>query len=348
MISHLYLHVPFCTGRCRYCAFLSHLPFDQLPSYVETLCEEARIRAVPLAALETLYCGGGTPSLLGEGGFEALMSSGIFTLRDDSEWTVELHPATVTESLVRTLAGLGVNRFSIGVQSFNDETLARCQRRHSVAQAYRAIDIARKFVPDTGIDLIAGLPEVSPNEWEQTIRATMALALPHVSVYALSMDAGSLWHQEGRLPPDADCVCDALLFAQQALETTGLRRYEMSNYAKPGFECRHNVNTWHGADYLGLGQGAASRNGLTRRENGHEETLSIEADALERSLTQLRLQEGFNLDATIARFPCLAPRKKRWSQRLAEFQAQGLLTAYHAPTARGYEVLDAMERALLC
>ncbi len=347
--KHLYLHVPFCTGRCAYCAFLSGPPPADPAAYVDALSREAAARGFPsLGPLETLYCGGGTPALLGERGFVRLRESGLFSLAEGAEWTVELHPAAVTAPLVRTLAALGVNRLSIGVQAFDDATLARCNRRHTARQALEAVDLARAAVPDTGIDLIAGLPGVSPAEWARTLRQTVALGLPHVSVYALSVEPGSAWGRAGLAPPDPDRLCDAVGEAAEALAGAGLRRYETSNHARPGFECRHNLNTWHGGDYLGLGRGAASRLGRLRRAgDGAEETLSPEEDALERALTRLRLAEGFDLGAILARFPILRPRRARWARLLADFRAHGLLDADNAPTRRGHEVLDAMERELL-
>ena len=347
--KHLYLHVPFCTGRCAYCAFLSGPPPADPAAYVDALSREAAARGFPsLGPLETLYCGGGTPALLGERGFVRLRESGLFSLAEGAEWTVELHPAAVTAPLVRTLAALGVNRLSIGVQAFDDATLARCNRRHTARQALEAVDLARAAVPDTGIDLIAGLPGVSPAEWARTLRQTVALGLPHVSVYALSVEPGSAWGRAGLAPPDPDRLCDAVGEAAEALAGAGLRRYETSNHARPGFECRHNLNTWHGGDYLGLGRGAASRLGRLRRAgDGAEETLSPGEDALERALTRLRLAEGFDLGAILARFPILRPRRARWARLLADFRAHGLLDADNAPTRRGHEVLDAMERELL-
>lgn len=347
--KHLYLHVPFCTGRCAYCAFLSGPPPADPAASVDALSREAAARGFPsLGPLETLYCGGGTPALLGERGFVRLRESGLFSLAEGAEWTVELHPAAVTAPLVRTLAALGVNRLSIGVQAFDDATLARCNRRHTARQALEAVDLARAAVPDTGIDLIAGLPGVSPAEWARTLRQTVALGLPHVSVYALSVEPGSAWGRAGLAPPDPDRLCDAVGEAAEALAGAGLRRYETSNHARPGFECRHNLNTWHGGDYLGLGRGAASRLGRLRRAgDGAEETLSPGEDALERALTRLRLAEGFDLGAILARFPILRPRRARWARLLADFRAHGLLDAGNAPTRRGHEVLDAMERELL-
>ena len=345
---HLYLHFPFCTGRCAYCAFVSGPPPAHPEAYVEDLLRERDARNVPLAPLHSLYCGGGTPALLGERGFERLRAAGLFSFAEDYEWTVELHPAAVTRDLVRTLAGLGVNRLSLGVQALDDATLARCNRRHTVRQALEALDLARAAVPDTGIDLIAGLPGVSPAQWRETLRHVAALGLPHVSVYALTLEPESAWGRQALPPPDPNALCDALAEAQASLAAQGLVRYETSNYALPGHRCRHNLNTWHGGDYLGLGRGAASRLGTLRRHgDGSEERLTPLDDALERTLTALRLDTGFDPEAACRRFPVLRPLLPRWQATLAQARAHGLLTARNAPTTRGHEVLDALERALL-
>ncbi len=347
-VSHLYLHVPFCTGRCAYCAFVSGPPPERPEAYVDTLLREAKARGVALGSLETLYCGGGTPALLGERGFVRLRESCLFSLSEGAEWTVELHPAAVTPGLVRTLADLGVTRLSLGVQALDDAVLARCNRRHTVRQALEALEIARAAIPDTGIDLIAGLPGVSPNLWRETLRRVAALGLPHLSVYALSVEPESVWGRQGLPPLDPDWLCDAVAEAHTTLAAVGLRRYETSNYALPGHVCRHNLNTWHGGDYLGLGRGAASRLGLTRRHgDGTEETLSVLDDALERSLTALRLDTGLDPEAAARRFPVLAPLLPRWRTLLGQARAHGLLDARNAPTPRGHEVLDALERMLL-
>lgn len=347
-VEHLYLHFPYCTGRCGYCAFHSGPPPRDWAAALAALQQEAETRGVPLAPLQTLYCGGGTPGLIGATGFRALAERLHLPLTATTEWTVELHPATVTDDLMTTLAACGVNRISIGVQSLFDPVLERCNRRHTAQEALDAIACARQCIPDTGIDLIAGLPGVSADGWRDTLKRILDLDLPHLSVYALSIDEGSAWARAGMAPPDGDALCDAIAEAASLLTAAGYERYETSNYAKPGFRCRHNLNTWHGGDYLGLGTGAASRLGRLRREgDGHEMLVSELDDALERCLTRLRLSEGLDLTAIAQHYPLLRPYLTAWKNILHLFQQQGLLTANAAPTMRGYEVLDALERTLI-
>lgn len=348
MTEHLYLHFPFCTGRCAYCSFVSGPPPENIPAIIDAFLRERNTRGLFPAPLETLYCGGGTPALIGPDGFRQLARSGLFKLRPNAEWTVELHPASVTPDLVNALAELGVNRTSIGVQSFDDAVLKRCGRRHTAAMAAEAVRICREYIFDTGIDLIAALPGVDAVCWDRTLDTALALDLPHLSVYMLSVEKGCRWHREGLMTPDPDMACDAMRRATQRLRAAGYERYEMSNFARPGFRCRHNLNTWLGGDYLGLGRGACSRIGRTRTDGtGRTETLDAEEDALERVLTALRLADGFSPQRAIEAYPVLAPRRQRWEHCLTAFRRQGLLNARNAPTERGWEVLDAMERELL-
>lgn len=346
LIKDLYLHIPFCTGKCAYCAFHSGLPLSHPETYIDTLIERSQPYLASLAPLQTIYCGGGTPGLLGIKGFQRLKNAPFMIFEKDYEWTVELHPSTCTPILLETLATLGVNRISIGVQSFHDVTLLACNRRHTAQQARDAIALARTFIPDTGIDLIAGLPGIDEILWQRTLEDTIALDLPHLSVYGLSIDEGSRWHREGHPSPDPDLLCDMLAITAEKLTHAGFERYETSNYAKPGHRCKHNLNTWHGGDYLGLGDGAASRLGR-QRLNGFGQTTVLTPldDALERALTHLRLCDGFPLDTLLARFPLLEPYREAWKKILKEFERYGLLSTIGAPTTRGYEVLDAITRA---
>lgn len=347
-LEHLYVHFPFCTGRCGYCAFVSGPPPRDPLAYVDALQREFAQRHLVLSPLKSLYCGGGTPGLMGESGFRALHSCGLFAFDSEYEWTVELHPTTVTPALMETLATCGVTRISIGVQSLNDAVLARCNRRHTAEVALKAIHLARTFIPDTGLDLIAGLPGVTAAMWRETLQQVCALDLPHVSIYALSIDEGSAWAKVGMASPEPESVCDAIAEAAEKLAACGLERYETSNYARKGYQCQHNLNTWHGGDYVGLGRGAASRIGALRRDGvGDEEQLEPLEDALERALTALRLAEGFHPKRLAERFDCLRPFVSAWEKHLSTFRAQGLLTDCNGPTVRGYEVLDAMERELL-
>ena len=380
MAEHLYIHVPFCDGKCHYCGFYSVMASPQLTSLYRQL--PARELAHVLTALpeasagpiQTVYFGGGTPALLGNEGLQSLKDSlaALLSFAAVTEWTVELNPASVSPGLFSTLQSMGVNRLSIGVQSFTDDTLARIGRRHNADTALRAIRLAQEMgYENTGIDLIAGLPGVGEREWRDTLKTATSLGLKHLSVYALSLEPQTpLARQveEGLPLPHEQTLMDALAQAEEALTQAGFIRYEISNYAQPGYECRHNLGIWRGNDYIGLGPAAASRIGLERWTNLEDladymdalkqretpprkaETLSPADDAVERAVYALRLNEGIDpFDASL-RFPALRELARRWEDRLEQLARQGITERGGRRwrlTARGREVCDAAIRELL-
>lgn len=342
-------------------------------------CELALLQsACPEAAqgpVQTVYLGGGTPALLGPSGLRQLAESvaSLLPLDTVEEWTVELNPASVNEAVLSTLRDIGVNRLSIGVQSFNDATLERIGRRHTAHVARHALGLARKAgFENIGIDLIAGLPGVTPEEWHATLEHAVSLKLAHLSVYALSLEPGtalSCQAAQGRLTlPDDEAQLAALSQAECVLSQAGYVRYEISNYALPGCECQHNLGVWRGNDYLGLGPAAASRVGLRRWTNTEDladyiealaeqqepprasETLDETDDAVERSVFALRLHEGIDPFADARRFPALYDRAELWEERLERLARQGIVERGGRRwrlTARGREICDAALRELL-
>jgi len=380
MPDHLYVHVPFCDGKCHYCGFYSVMAEPRLTSLYYDLpaCELTQaVIAHPKTAHEavrTVYMGGGTPALLGCDGLRRLAEniSAILPLDKVEEWTVELNPASVTSEILKTLLALGVNRISIGVQSFDDATLARIGRRHSAEAALRAIHLAQDTgFENTGVDLIAGLPGVTTEEWQSTLQQATSLNLTHLSVYALSLEPGTVLSRQadaGNLKiPNDEAQLAALAQAEAALAQAGFVRYEISNYALPGFECRHNLGVWRGNDFLGLGPAAASRIGHRRWTNEEDladyiealaeerepprtaETLDATDDAMERTVFALRLNEGIDPFAAAQRFPSLRDRAEIWEERLERLARQGITERGGRRwrlTARGREVCDAVIREL--
>jgi len=322
--------------------------------------------------LETVYLGGGTPAMLGVEGIKSLVNSinQVFPLRDIKEWTVEMSPAHMDEEMLATLRESGVNRLSIGVQSFCDQTLQRIGRRHSIQDALDAVRMAKnQGFKNIGVDLIAGLPGVHAAEWSETLEQALALELPHLSVYALSVEEGTpMAHQIGLgkvVIPDDDSVLDTLAATEGVLKGAGYERYEISNYAQPGCACEHNVGIWRGNDFLGLGPASSSRMGSRRWTNNssladymesilqnnlpprEEETLDPADDALERVTFALRLNEGVDPYAVAARFPILGDKADAWERRLEACARQGLVERGGVRwrlTSRGREVCDAVIR----
>jgi oxygen-independent coproporphyrinogen-3 oxidase len=264
----LYIHIPFCVRKCPYCGFYS-TRYDQQSAddYVAALHRQASGFQADYRGrrFNTVYLGGGTPTVL-----SSKQSFGIlnviknnFTIADNAEFTIEANPNSITKQNLSEWRELGVNRLSLGMQSFSDQVLHRLGRMHTARQAMDAFRLARsvKF-HNIGIDLIYGVPGQSREQWEETVAAAIDLGPEHISVYSLSLDEGSAFKHKadlGRLwLPDDDVTADMYEYAVATLRDSGYLRYELSNFSLPGFECRHNLNYWVRGEYLGLGPGASS------------------------------------------------------------------------------------------
>ncbi len=272
-ITGLYVHVPFCDGKCAYCAFYSVRYEPTLADRYLDALERELATALPLAP-ETIYIGGGTPSILAARQLDRLcrlLQTMVATGRL-VEWSVEINPGSVDATKAAILAAAGVNRVSLGAQSFDNGILQRLGRRHVVRDTIQAVTILRDAgFANIGLDLIACVPGCSRTLWRQTLRQAVALAPQHVSVYALTNAEGTrLNHavQQGQMALLADEAQLAMLdLAENELTQSGFARYEISNYARDGFACRHNVACWQGAQYVGVGPAAASHVGLKRWTN---------------------------------------------------------------------------------
>ncbi len=261
----LYLHIPFCTTKCTYCAFNTYTNLEHLiPAFVEALCREiAWIGArTPQQRAGTIFFGGGTPSLLGEGDFARIFETlhTFFVLSDDAEITLEANPNDLSRSYAQGLRRVGFNRISIGMQSANARDLRLFRRRHGVDEVASAVSAARGAGFDNiSLDLIYGIPEQGRDEWQNTLRQALALNPEHISLYALGIEEDTpmaAWLERGLMPaPDDDLAADMYGDADLLLAEAGLEQYEISNWAKPGRESRHNSQYWLSLPYLGLGPG---------------------------------------------------------------------------------------------
>jgi len=265
---NLYLHIPFCKHKCGYCDFNAYAGMDRLmPDYVDALERElatARER-LPFETLDTVYLGGGTPSLLPAPLATRLLSfiRSTFDLAADVEVTLEANPASTDETKLAAWLDGGVNRLSLGVQGFDGRALAVLERRTDAAQATSAFELARSMgVRNISIDLIYAVPFQSLDSWLETLRRGLALGPDHISTYCLTFEEGTLlWRRraEGRVPEvDPDLQWDHLDAACVELERAGYRRYEVSNWSRPGFESRHNQAYWRCVPVYGAGAGAHS------------------------------------------------------------------------------------------
>jgi oxygen-independent coproporphyrinogen-3 oxidase len=266
--KHLYVHIPFCKHKCGYCDFNAYAGMDRLmPDYVGALERElanARERH-QFASLETVYLGGGTPSLMPPDLTARLLRfiRETFDVAPDAEVTLEANPASTDESRMTAWLEGGVNRLSLGVQGFEPRALAVLERRTDAAQATRAFGLARSMgMPNVSIDLIYAVPFQSRESWLETLRRGVALGPDHISTYCLTFEEGTLlWRRraEGRVPEvDRDVQWDQLDAACAELDSAGYHRYEVSNWARPGFESRHNLAYWRCRPVYGGGAGAHS------------------------------------------------------------------------------------------
>ena len=263
----LYIHIPFCKRKCEYCSFVSFAADSaQKDEYIEILLKEARIRQSEFTdKIDTVFIGGGTPSLLSPAQLERTVTGIRKYLRSDSctEFTIEANPGTLTEEFVGTAVRLGINRFSIGMQACQDAILKRLGRIHSYSDVRSSVSIMRKHhIENFNLDLIFGIPGQTLSDWEKTLDAAISLHPAHISAYGLIPEEGTplferLTIGEIELPSQEE---ERKMYdlALKRLAESGYRQYEISNFALEGYECRHNIGYWTQVPYVGLGVSAAS------------------------------------------------------------------------------------------
>ncbi len=335
---NVYVHFPFCRSKCTYCALHSRAGStgQARTEYVKHLTEELAALDIAPHSIETVYFGGGSPALCDL----RPMTEALRRLTAPScEFTVELHPLDVSDDTLFMLEDGGVNRISMGVQSLDDATLRHMRRGYTALEAERAFAKIRRRFENAGIDLIVGYPGDSSGTAELARLGSWGLA--HCSVYSLILESGSILAKQAQnlsFPTD-DETLDKIRDVAALLRSIGLERYEISNYARPGRECAHNMAVWRGEDYIGLGEGAHGRRGLQRTESGNIETVTPEQDETERRIFRLRTIEGVD-----------ASNRPDWIHALDGFAAQGLVTKHggvYRLTERGTEVCDSILLALV-
>lgn len=257
----LYIHIPFCKRKCHYCDFVSYPgKDDHIDDYISALISEASLYSDYLNShnADTIFIGGGTPSLLSsrqiESLFKGVQSSCKFDLK---EATIEANPETLDDEKLKIYAELGINRLSIGLQTDDDEILQNIGRRHTYAAFLKAYDNARKYFGNINIDLIFGLPGQTKNIFDSTLDNVLSLKPEHISAYSLKIEPGT---KISETFCGADDEADRGMYhmAAEKLKEAGYEHYETSNFARPGFECLHNLKYWTGGEYLGLGAAAHS------------------------------------------------------------------------------------------
>ncbi len=379
IVRHLYVHIPFCAAKCSYCAFYSEPAQEaRVERFLGALAREIEKVAARLEP-ETIFFGGGTPSILTESQIERLLThlrACIPSLESritspGFEWTIEMNPATVSPEKARLLRAFGVNRASLGVQSFDDALLSRLGRVHTVAMAHESITTLREAGFDNlNLDFIFAIPGQTPAQWEQTLRRAIAIGPQHLSTYELTYeDDTPLFRQlQARGVARLDEVTATGMYERMLELTTeaGFSQYEISNIARPDRECRHNLNAWRGGDYVGVGPSACGfADGwryqnvpdidayIARIERGesptdHAERLSPRARAGELAAFALRMNEGIGAavfqQQTGFRLDLLWPNALRdlAAQKLVEWNGERLRL-----TPRGRLLADTVAEAFI-
>jgi oxygen-independent coproporphyrinogen III oxidase len=368
----LYIHIPFCIRKCAYCAFSSVTNLTLIHDFLAALRREMSLNKGVHREFDTVYIGGGTPSVLAAADLERLIDDirTAFTITSDAEITLEANPGDITAGLLATLRSAGVNRLNIGCQSFDDKTLAFLGRRHQTRQALEAIRLARDAGFDNlGIDLIYGLPGPSENTfaiWLDTLRTTLSFHPEHLSCYQLTLEADTpiaALREEGKIAfPDNDLQARYFFRTSETLEEAGYEHYEVSNFARGDrFHSRHNSKYWDHSPYLGLGPAAHSFDGWQRRWNhrslgaylkdltagktpvADSELLTDEQLRMEALFLGFRTRRGIHLDEFKTRYgQDLLAEKGEILRKLTEDSLVEIRDGFLKPTRAGMAVADSL------
>lgn len=269
--TELYLHIPFCAGKCHYCAFYSEgkWSMEDMEDFTRHLLKQLQLNSPSFAPLRSIYLGGGTPTLLPPPLMEKILSSFAreLPLSNELEISCECNPESLTNEMA-TILGKYVHRVTMGVQSFSTEKRKFIGRKGDVASIEKAVTLLMdNGIKNIGLDLIYALPFQTLEEWKKDLEKALTFPISHLSCYALSLEEGTILHQKNLLhpfPENADLEAEMWDFTGNFLRERGFPRYEISNYALPGKESRHNFHIWEGATYLGLGPGGCSFDGKVR------------------------------------------------------------------------------------
>ena len=348
-MAGLYIHTPFCSMLCLYCDFFSSTDLHFQKPFIDALIREMELRQNYLKQepLETVYFGGGTPSLLPPETFNRLFDAieRLFGLGQCKEITLEANPDDLTPDYVAALRDLPFNRISMGIQSFQDKDLVFLNRRHTCRQAIQAVERCQaNGLEEISIDLIYGLPGQTQTEWENNLEEALKLAVPHISAYHLTYEEGTALYKllaAGKITPAGE-EQSVSFFATliDRLTASGYQHYEISNFALPGHHARHNSSYWKGTNYLGIGPSAHSYDGKSRQWNvaslplyiegirtGHPNFEREELDEHTRYnefvITRLRTMWGIRMDDVLQQFG--AEKRDYLKQQAAAYIRQGLL-----------------------
>jgi oxygen-independent coproporphyrinogen III oxidase len=365
----LYVHIPFCSGKCGYCNFYSVPSTADIPLFLDALAAEAKMYARTFSRFDTLYLGGGTPSLLAPLDLARIITEldNVFAFGTDSEVTMEVNPADCSLVYLRGARQMGINRLNIGVQAFDGAVLDFLERRHSPEESLRAVETARKAGFDNiGIDLIYGIPGQEMKSWLTGLDRAVSLNAEHLSCYQLTLEPGTRLgkrHAEGAFAlPDEDLQAEFFLSTSEALETAGYLHYEVSNFARnERLVSQHNSKYWDHTPYLGLGPSAHSFRENRRWWNhpslplylkeikegkapvASSETLTEEDLRLEALFLGLRTKKGIRLADFKRHYGCDLLQEK--AAMISALEKEGLVEIENdclKPTRAGLAVADSL------
>jgi|SRR5208283_679157 len=302
MVNYLYIHIPFCIAKCYYCDFYS-IPVarsgaGEIKKYAEALLDEMSLRRDIAGDLLTVYMGGGTPTLFSAAEVAAILSGAreIFSIVPGAEISIEANPGTITDRQLAALREAGINRISIGIQSLSGSELCTLGRSHNVEDALSAVKSARQAGFDNiSLDLIYGIPGQNMDVWLDTMSRALELSPEHISAYELTPEENTILHTrltDGYYElPDEELVIEMYYAAVSTMKSDGYLHYEISNFAKPGYECIHNLNYWNRGEYVGIGAGAHSF--FNSRRTGNKRDVSYYLEAVKSA--SLPLDEEINV-----------------------------------------------------
>lgn len=326
-MAGIYIHIPFCKQACHYCNFHFSTSLRFKNELVAALLKELEYNSTYTGQekIETIYFGGGTPSLLSAEELTSLLSKiyTFFTVCNNPEITLETNPDDISDQKLNEWKGAGINRLSIGIQSFFDDDLQWMNRAHTAKQAADNLQLSRKHFDNITIDLIYGTPSLTDEKWKQNVERAISLNIPHLSCYALTvepktpLDKMIRAHKTAEVDPDKQSA--QFLLLMQWLDAAGYEHYEISNFSKPGWQSKHNSAYWQGKKYIGIGPSAHSFNGTTRQwniSNNQQYITSINNNEIpfeKEELTQvqqlneyimvsLRTMQGINLELLHSKF----------------------------------------------
>lgn len=319
----LYVHIPFCVSKCNYCDFCSfpEKNFASKDEYIQAIVSEIRSYDGKSITVDTIFFGGGTPSVLTPSEFSEIVDAifTTFSVSPDVEFTIEANPKTLTREKLLSYKALGVNRISIGMQSTHNNELKKLGRIHNYDDFLETVQLVREVgIDNINADVMYGIPEQTKESFNKTLDRVVALKLPHISVYGLILEEGTPFFdkKDSLVLPSDDEECDMYYLTSEILGKNGYNHYEISNYCLKGYECRHNIKYWRCDDYIGVGLSAYSlyngrRFGNTRDYKGYvdqkdalqyDELLNTADEAYEYVMLGLRLKEGISLSDYKKRF----------------------------------------------